>query len=134
VKLDDVIPPRMRPMASHQRLGASAISRKSSARPATEIRITGRRPKRSDRDPITGEHRNCIDAHIATNSPFHKPIALVDPASSSISWGRTGMMMPIDMTSSRAVTRMKTIAAERWGDDEGGMQRKLLIVSPPRTF
>ena len=77
--------------------------------------MTGRRPKRSDSDPITGEQRNCIPAHSATNSPFHKPAALVAPDSCSISCGSTGMTMPIDMTSSHAVTRMKKIAAVRAG-------------------
>jgi hypothetical protein len=44
VKLDEVMPPIMRPTASHQRFGASAISTQSIARPAVETSSTGRRP------------------------------------------------------------------------------------------
>lgn len=121
VKLDDVTPPSIRPTASHHRLGAIAISRKSSASPATETRITGRRPNRSDSDPMTGEQRNCIPAHSATNSPFHIPAALPEPDSVSTSCGSTGMTIPIDITSSSAVTNMKAIAAlPRW-DGRGDM-------------
>ncbi len=62
---------------------------------------------------MTGEHRNCITAQSATSKPFHKPVAVVDPESSAINCGTTGITIPIDMTSSIAVSKMKTIAAVR---------------------
>ena len=44
VKADEVMPVMMRPSASHQRFGASAISTKSADMPAADSKITGRRP------------------------------------------------------------------------------------------
>src|SRR5690606_32487702 len=81
------------------------------ARPAVETRITGRRPGWSDSEPITGEARNCISAHSATHTPLIMPARALEPVNCSISVGRTGMTMPIDRTSSIAVTRMNAIAA-----------------------
>ena len=104
VKLDDVMPPISLPTTSHQRFGASAISAQSIASPAVEIRITGRRPKRSDSEPITGEQTNCMPAHMAAIAPFQMPAEARDPANSSISSGKTGMTRPIAMTSSTPVT------------------------------
>ena len=60
---------------------------------------------------MMGEATNCIPAHSATNTPLIQPAEAFEPANSSISVGKTGMMMPIAMMSSTAVTRMKAIAA-----------------------
>src|SRR3546814_13089769 len=91
------------------------------ARPAVEIRITGRRPFWSDSEPITGEARNCISAHRATNTPLMMPARALEPVNCSISVGRTGMTLPIDRTSSIAVTRMNAIAALLDRKATGGM-------------
>src|SRR5690606_13135539 len=81
------------------------------ARPAVETRITGRRPCWSDSEPMTGEARNCISAHRATNTPLMMPARALEPVNCSMSVGSTGMTMPIERTSSIAVTRMNAIAA-----------------------
>src|SRR3546814_19403380 len=91
------------------------------ARPAVEIRITGDRPWWSDSEPITGEARNCISAHRATNTPLMMPARALEPVKCSISVGSTGMTMPIDRTSSIADTRMNAIAALLARKDTGGM-------------
>src|SRR3546814_12237287 len=75
------------------------------ARPAVEIRITGRRPCWSDSEPITGEARNCISAHRATNTPLMMPPRALEPVNCSIGVGSAGMTMPIDRTSSNAGNR-----------------------------
>ena len=87
----------------------SARSRPAS--PAADSRMTGRRPYWSDSEPMTGEATNCISAHSATKTPLIQPASALEPANSSISAGRTGMMMPIATMSSTAVTRMKAMAA-----------------------
>src|SRR3546814_19951752 len=91
------------------------------ARPAVEIRITGRRPCWSDSEPITGEARNCISAHRATNTPLMMPARALEPVNCSISVGSTGMTMPIDRTSNIAVPRKNAIAALLARKAEGGM-------------
>jgi hypothetical protein len=121
VRLEEVTPPISRPTASHQRLGASAISSQSIAMPAMEIRITGRRPKRSESEPITGEARNCMAAQAATSMPFHRPALAREPAKASISDGRTGITSPMANMSRTAVTRMKAMAARRGRSDIGPM-------------
>ena len=84
--------------------------------PAVDKRITGRRPYWSDSEPMIGEATNCMPAHSATKTPLIQPALASEPANSSISGGSTGMMMPIAMMSSSAVTRMKAMAAlERAG-------------------
>ena len=75
----------------------------------------GRRPYRSEREPISGEHRNCITAQTATKMPLMNPACAFDPVNSWMSPGSTGMTMPSAMTSSTAVTRMNAIAAFRRG-------------------
>jgi hypothetical protein len=113
VRVDEVTPPISRPTASHQRLGARAISTQSIAMPATETSITGRRPNRSDREPMTGEATNWAAAHRATSMPFHRPASAREPANASMSEGRTGMTSPMARMSRTAVTRMKAVAARR---------------------
>ena len=68
--LAEVRPPKMRPIANHQRLGAKAINTKSMASPAVEIKIIGRRPKRSEREPSIGEANSCIKAQMAIKRPL----------------------------------------------------------------
>ena len=64
---------------------------------------------------MIGEQMNCMVAHSATNTPLIQPASAVEPANSSMSGGSTGMMMPMAMMSSIAVTRMNAIAAWRPG-------------------
>lgn len=44
VAVAEVTPPSMRPITSHHKVGASAISSQSKKSPAIEINMTGRRP------------------------------------------------------------------------------------------
>jgi hypothetical protein len=57
-----VIPAIMRPMKSQASVGANAITRYSSPKPASEASSTGRRPNRSLRLPTIGAHTNCMAA------------------------------------------------------------------------
>ena len=75
--------------------------------------MTGRRPYLSDSEPMIGEQTNCIPAHRATKTPLITPAWAFEPTKSSISRGRTGMMIPMATISSTAVTKMKASAA-RW--------------------
>ncbi len=72
----------------------------------------GRRPKRSDRPPRTGENRNCIRAKTLTNTPFIRP-PMPWPAMSRISRGSTGAVTPMATMSIITVTKMKANAARR---------------------
>ncbi len=89
-----------RPSHSHQRFGASAINRKSRPNPVQEIKSTGLRPKRSERTPAMGENRNCISAQLALNTPRIPAALAVLPLNCSTSFGKTGMIMPNERTSS----------------------------------
>ena len=64
-------------------------------RPKREMRITGRRPTRSDRAPRRGAKRNCIRAYVDARMPNQRPAAgVLPPANSLISSGRMGMINP----------------------------------------
>src|SRR3546814_1184781 len=55
------------------------------------------------------------------NTPLMMPARALEPVNCSISVGSTGMTMPIDRTSSIAVTRMNAIAALLARKATGGM-------------
>src|SRR6266404_611777 len=76
--------------------------------------MTGRRPKRSESSPSTGEKKNCMEAHVVANSPRYSDArAVLPPTKSEISLGRIGTTTPNDNMSSRTVTKMKPRAACR---------------------
>src|SRR5512140_2224411 len=82
--------------------------------------MTGRRPKRSDSAPMTGEKKNCMNAHMVASRPNHSAARAVSPCRKpSISLGSTGSTTPSDSTSSTTVMKMKTIAAWRGPRDAG---------------
>src|SRR6266850_6234026 len=74
--------------------------------------MTGRRPKRSDKTPRTGEKTNCMIAKTNANQPLHHAVPVISPPrKSKISFGKTGMINPIARMSSVTVTRIKVIVA-----------------------
>src|ERR1700735_2902945 len=76
--------------------------------------MTGRRPKRSESAPSTGEKRNCIAAHTVANSPTYSAARAVLPCmKSSISFGSTGTIMPSASISRTTVMKMNARAARR---------------------
>ena len=96
-----------------------------------EARISGRRPNRSDRLPITGEKKNCIRAKTVLNRPYTAAARATvsrgrwrmrcadrcSPASSvATSLGSTGATMPSAKASSITVMKMKA-RAPRGGPD-----------------
>src|SRR5947199_209002 len=53
--------------------------------------MTGRRPKRSDTTPRTGEKKNCIAANTVPKMPFQSAATfMLPPRKSRISFGSTG--------------------------------------------
>ena len=116
LKLAEVMPPSRRAMNRIGSVSASAMIRKSIARPAFEIRMTGRRPKRSDSAPCTGEAKNCISMKPVANSPCQTvPVAISPPVTCLSSAGSTGMTTPKASTSTSTVMKMKASAARRPG-------------------
>lgn len=78
--------------------------------------MMGRRPKRSDSAPSTGEQRNCISAQTVPNTPNISAARAVSlPRNPATSLGSTGTIMPSARTSSTTVTKMKTSALRRGG-------------------
>src|SRR5581483_2901546 len=78
------------------------------------MRTTGRRPRRSESAPRTGEKRNCIAAHTVPKSPKVRAARAVSPPSIvSTSFGRTGTIIPSASMSRTTVMKMKTSAARR---------------------
>src|SRR6266852_309754 len=76
--------------------------------------MTGRRPKRSDKTPMTGEKKNCISAKMVPNHPSQLA-ALTEspPRKSRINFGSTGAIKPSASMSSMIVMKIKTTAAGR---------------------
>jgi hypothetical protein len=84
---------------------------------------TGRRPKRSDSAPRSGEHTNCIPAQVVPKIPYHSAARAVSPPRKPLmSCGSTGMTIPNATMSSTSDTKMKARAARRgtagrcWGN------------------
>ena len=76
--------------------------------------MTGRRPKRSDTTPRTGEKKNCIAANTVPKMPFQSAaMFMLPPRKSRISLGSTGAINPSASMSSMTVTKIKTTAARR---------------------
>jgi hypothetical protein len=66
--------------------------------------MTGRRPKRSESAPSTGENRSCISAHAVPKTPNTSAARAVSPPrKSSTSFGSTGTISPNASQSSTAV-------------------------------
>jgi len=64
-----------------------------------------------------GAKKNCSTANSVPKMPTQIAAFSVLPVKCSISYGSTGMMMPMASTSSMMVTKMKTSAARRGADD-----------------
>ncbi len=82
--------------------------------PKFEVRMIGRRPKRSDSAPCTGEEISCITAQLVPNTP--KIIASWPAFTCATCWiscGITGITIPIATMSSTMVMKMKMVAARR---------------------
>src|SRR6267378_8390257 len=81
-------------------------------RPKQEIKMTGRRPKRSDQAPRIGEKISCIAVQakpkyaVITDARAKSPLSNCRTRS-----GSTGAMMPKARKSKATITRMKTKAA-----------------------
>jgi hypothetical protein len=87
---------------------------KSTPSPRHDNRITGRRPKRSDSAPCTGEQKNWMAANSTPNTPTQCTARTMSLPTNCISrCGSTGMMSPNARMSIRTVTKMKTSAALR---------------------
>ncbi len=111
-KLAAQMPDTPRPMNSSHSTGVIAITIKSMPSPKLEIRITVRRPKRSDSVPCTGEKMNCISMYSVAKPLVHTAAcAMLPPISCTTRCGSTGMMMPNASMSSITVTKMKANAA-----------------------
>lgn len=94
--------------------------------------MTGRRPKRSDSAPMTGEAMNCISAQTDMKMPSISAALLKVPVKCRMSFGSTGMMMPMESMSSSTVMKMKTTAGERPdGGVAGGASSVLGDLSGP---
>src|ERR1043165_7466215 len=107
-----VMPEMTRPTNSHHSAGASALRMESRPSPTLEIRITGRRPKRSESAPIIGENANCISAQAVPKIPRISAVpAASPPRKPATSVGSTGTTMPIASMSSRTVMKMNAKAA-----------------------
>ena len=86
-----VRPHRIRAAISQPTVGASAPITSSAPTPNTEIRITGRRPKRSLSIPRNGAARNWGMAQPTSRNPTQRAaVAGSPPTSSWASRGRTG--------------------------------------------
>ena len=115
-KLAAVAPFSTRPSSSQARVGAKAMTRKSSARPKIEISITGRRPKRSESMPSTGPEKNCIAPQVTPKMNCQSAAeaveaALVAPKNERIRFGSTGIIRPNETAFITAVAKMKPNAA-----------------------
>ncbi|MNL35856.1 hypothetical protein D3C87_1579090 [compost metagenome] len=107
-KLPPENPASARPMKSIQKLVAAAQIRLSMAKVSTEMSRIGRRPKRSDKLPISGAKRNCIAEYISRSQPPSIAAALTSsPVSSCRNAGRTGMIIAIPMTSRNRMTKTR---------------------------
>ncbi len=72
----------------------------------------GRRPYRSDSAPRIGEKKNCMSPQAVPKIPkISAALDVSPPTMLSTSFGSTGMMMPIAITSSTTITKMKASAA-----------------------
>ena len=79
-----------------------------------ESRTTGRRPKRSEREPRTGEKKNCMAAKTVPKRPSMRAAELVSPwRKPAMRRGRTGAIMPRASMSRVTVRKMKVAAARR---------------------
>src|SRR6185437_9423250 len=116
LKLAAQTPEMARPTNSSHSTGASAITMKSMPRPRLEMRMTVRRPKRSESAPWIGEQTNCISMNSVPKPLDHTAaLAMLPPISSTIRCGSTGMMMPNASMSIITVTKTNRIAARRRG-------------------
>ena len=115
-KLAAVTPFSTRPSSSQARVGAKAMTRKSTARPKIEISITGRRPNRSDSMPSTGP---ADELHHAPGDPEHRPASSPPrsrcraPTNDLIRLGSTGIIRPNETAFITAVAKMKPNAGAR---------------------
>lgn len=92
--------------------------------------MMGRRPKRSDKTPRTGENTNCISAKTVPKILNHFAAEGVSPPRKlSTSFGRTGAINPSASMSSVTVIKMKTTAALR-----GFMEGLLTSVRTCRLY
>ena len=74
----------------------------------------GRRPKRSEREPRTGEKKNCMAAKVVPKRPSMRAAAEVSlERKDSMRRGRTGAIMPRASMSSMTVRKMKVAAGAR---------------------
>lgn len=81
--------------------------------------MMGRRPKRSDHAPNTGEKINCMAAHANPKYPvILAALAMLPPLNCMIRLGRTGAIMPRARKSNRMVIKIKINAA--WPKREAG--------------
>ena len=110
------MPEMIRPINRIGNVWAKAISMKSRPSARLEARITGRRPKRSDSAPCTGENTNCMRPNSAPMMPVQRTaVAMSPPVMCCTRCGKTGMMMPKASMSIITVTKMKMTAALRTG-------------------
>jgi hypothetical protein len=71
----------------------------------------GLRPNRSDISPKTGENKNCIPAKaVVYHMPLSSAVAVPSPVSFIIKSGIIGRMIPIPITSTKMVIKMKSKA------------------------
>ncbi len=115
--------PQVRPQSTraainHSTVGARAAMTNSTATPATERMITGRRPKRSDSMPSAGAAMNWARAQAASRTPTQRAAAGRSPwVSCSQSLGRIGKVIDWEITSRQTVMAMKIRPARRARND-----------------
>ncbi len=95
------MPWRTRARNSTSSVPATPISSEATTLPASEIRITGRRPWRSERRPHTGAKMSCITAYEAVI----RPICTGEAPKSSAHRGRIGRTIPNPIRSIRTVVK-----------------------------
>jgi hypothetical protein len=91
------------------------VTKKLIEKPQNPSSSTGRRPKRSESAPSTGEAKKFATANVNVIAPNQNACSAWLAVKCPTSTGMTGMMMPIDIMSISVVTMMKRIAALRRG-------------------
>ena len=80
--------------------------------------MTGRRPKRSESAPSSGENRTCIKPQTVANTPKISAAPAVSPSMKpSTMPGSTGIITPSASTSSVTVQKMKASARRAFKGD-----------------
>jgi hypothetical protein len=110
---DCIAPLKRRTTISIQSAVASAVTKKLSESAQKPTSSTGRRPKRSESAPSTGDEKKLAKLNANVTAPYHHACAVCDAVKLPTRAGSTGTIRPIDTMSISTVTMMNGIAARR---------------------